>query len=145
MDSKTVFTVNDGQADEDTIKDYQAKIGSLLFLGIHTRSDILYAVVTLSRFMTNPSPIHIAAVKRIFRYLRTYPDMRIPYSRDGGDQLKGYTDANWASGNTAEDGRRSTSGYIFTLAGGALSWSSKRQHTVATSSCDAEYIGHCNA
>ena len=94
MDSKTVFTVNDGQADEDTIKDYQAKIGSLLFLAIHTRADILYAVVTLSRFMTNPSPIHIAAVKRIFRYLRIYPDMRIPYLRDGGDQLKSYTNAN---------------------------------------------------
>ena len=71
--------------------------------------------------------------------------MRIPYSRDEKDQLKGYTDANWAGGNTAENSRRSTFGYIFTLAGGAISWSSKRQHTVATSSCEAEYIGQYNA
>src|SRR5437762_13803006 len=88
MDSKTVFTINDDQADEDTIKDYQAKIGSLLFLGIYIRSDIFYAVVKLSRFITNPSLIYIAVVKRIFRYLRTYPDIKIPYLKDGGDQLK---------------------------------------------------------
>ena len=86
MDSKTVFTVNiDGQADEDTIKDYQTKIGSLLFLAIYTRIDILYVVVILSRFMTNLSPIYIAAVKRIFRYLRIYPNIKIPYLRDRGD------------------------------------------------------------
>ena len=71
--------------------------------------------------------------------------MRITYLRDREDQLIGYTDANWTDGNIAEDGRRSTSGYIFTLAGGPISWSSKRQHTVAASSCEAEYIAQCNA
>jgi hypothetical protein len=146
MDSKAVFTIRtDGQADEEEVKEYQAMIGSSLYLAVYTRPDILYAVVKLSQFCTNPSQTHLAAVKRIFRYLRSYPDMRITYSKDGGDQLVGYTDANWAGGNIAEDGRRSTSGYIFTLAGGPVSWSSKRQHTVATSSCEAEYIGQCNA
>jgi hypothetical protein len=146
MDSKAVYTVNaDEQADEDVVKEYQAMIGSLLYLAVYTRPDILYSVIKLSQFCTNPTSDHLAAVKRIFRYLRSYPDMRITYSRDGGEQLTGYTDANWAGGNIAQDGRRSTSAYIFTLAGGPISWSSKRQHTVATSSCEAEYIGQCNA
>ena len=146
MDSKTVYTVNaEGQADEATVKDYQGMVGSLLYLAVYSRPDILYAVVKLSQFSTNPSLIHLAAVKRIFRYLRSCPDLGITYSRDGGEQLVGYTDANWGGGNVAEDGRRSTSAYIFTLGGGPISWSSKRQHTVATSSCEAEYIGQCNA
>jgi hypothetical protein len=59
--------------------------------------------------------------------------------------MKAQNHANRAGSNVAEDGRRSTSAYIFTLGGGPISWSSKRQHTVATSSCEAEYIGQCNA
>jgi hypothetical protein len=145
MDSRVVYTPNTEQADEATIKDYQGMIGSLLYLAVQSRPDILFAVVKLSQFCVNPSDTHLAAVKRIFRYLRSFPDLGITYSRDAGDQLIGYTDANWAGGNVAEDGRRSTSAYIFTLAGGPISWSSKRQHTVATSSCEAEYIGQCNA
>jgi hypothetical protein len=69
-------------------------IGSLLYLAVYSRPDILYAVVKLSQFCTNPSAVHLAAVKRIFRYLRSFPDLGIIYSRDGGDQLVGCTDAN---------------------------------------------------
>jgi hypothetical protein len=141
MDSRVVYTPNTEQADEATIKDYQGMIGSLLYLAVQSRPGILFIVVKFSQFCVNPSDTHLAAVKRIFRYLRSFPDLGITYSRDAGDQLIGYTDANWAGGNVAEDGRRSTSAYIFTLAGGPISWSSKRQHTVATSSCEAEYIG----
>jgi transposase InsO family protein len=146
MDSKAIYTMNaNGQADEATVKEYQSMIGSALHLAIYSRPDILYSVVKLAQFCTNPSVVHHTAVKRIYRYLRSLPDLEIIYTRDGGDQLVGYTDANWAGGNVAEDGRRSTSGFIFTLGGGPISWSSKRQHTVATSSCEAEYIGQCNA
>src|SRR5271154_1425084 len=121
MDSRAVYTINtEGKADEATVKDYRAMIGSLLYLAVYSRPDILYAVVKLSQFCTNPSPGHLAAVKRIFRYLRSSPDLGITYSRDGGDELVGYTDANWAGGNIAEDGRRSTSAYIFTLGGGPI-------------------------
>ena len=113
MDSKAIYTINDGQADEATIKDYQAMIGSLLHLATYSRPDIQYSVIKLAQFCTNPSAVQYAAVKRIHRYLRSFPDLDTVYSRDGGDQLVGYTDANWAGGNVAEDGRRSTSGYIF--------------------------------
>jgi hypothetical protein len=115
-------------------------IGSLLYLAVQFRPDILFAVIKLSQFCVNLSDTHLAAVKRIFRYLRSFPGLGITYSRDAGDQLIGYTDANWAGNNVAKNGRRSTSAYIFTLAGGSISWSSKRQHTVVTSSCEAEYI-----
>jgi hypothetical protein len=57
-------------------------------------------------------------------------------------QLVGYTDADWAGD---PETRRSTSGYIFNIGSGAISWSSKRQPTVATSTCEAEYRGQANA
>jgi hypothetical protein len=67
-----VYIINtERQADEATLKDYQGMIGSLLYLAVYSRPDILYTVVKLSQFCTNPSTIHLAAVKRIFRYLRS--------------------------------------------------------------------------
>jgi hypothetical protein len=117
-----VYIINtEGQADEATLKDYQGMIGSLLYLAVYSKSNILYAVIKLSQFCINPSAILLAAVIRIFRYLRSFPNLGITYSKDVGDQLVGYTDVNWAGGNVAEDGRRSTSAYIFTLSGGPVS------------------------
>ena len=57
--------------------------------------------------------------------------------------LHGHTDSSL--GDQDPNNKRSTSGYSFTLGGGPVSWSSKRQRTVATSTCEAEYIAQCNA
>jgi hypothetical protein len=76
---------------------------------------------------------------RIFQYIKRSQHLVLEYS--GKDSLNGFTDANWAR----EADRRSVGGYVFMLAGGAISWSSKRQNTVATSSCEAEYIAASEA
>jgi len=91
--------------------------------------------------MANPAPHHIAAVKHLLRYLQGTLDWVLVYKGDL-KPLSGYTDADWG-GDTAT--RRSTSGYIFNLGSGAISWSSKRQPTVALSSCEAEYMGQTQA
>ena len=83
----------------------------------------------------------MTALKRVFRYLHGTQDFELVYRGDL-TRLVGYTDADWAGDVST---RRSTSGYIFNLGSGAISWSSKRQPTVALSSCEAEYMGETQA
>jgi len=120
---------------------YAGAIGSLMYLMLGTRPDIAFAVSCLSRFMSNPTSAHITAVKRVCRYLKGTQDLELVFRGDLCP-LSGYTDADWA-GDTAT--RRSTSGYIFNLGSGAISWSSKRQPVVALSSCESEYMGETQA
>ena len=121
-------------APED-VRRFQSAIGSLMYAMIETRPDIAFAVSTLSQFASNPNEEHWKALKHVFRYLKGTMSLGITYGGDGS--LVGYTDSDWA-GDAAT--RKSTSGYLFKLANGAISWSSKRQPTVALSSCEAEYM-----
>ena len=94
--------------------------------------------------MQNPLESQWQQGLRILRYLRHSPAVGIWYlASDGGDPvLQGWSDADWGGDR---DIRRSTSGYVFSLGHGALSWSSKRQPTVALSSTEAEYRAACSA
>jgi len=114
---------------------YAELVGSLLYLSTTTRPDIAFAVGVLSRFMSCPEQDHMRAAKGVLRYLRGTSRLGVVYS--GNEPLQGYVDADWA-GDT--DGRRSTTGFVFTLNGGPISWASKRQSTVATSTAEAEYV-----
>ena len=120
---------------------YLEAIGSLTYATMGTRPDISAAVRSLSPFASNFGSKHIAGVKHILRYLAGTPDRGILYTRDGGP-LVGWTDADWANDRLT---RKSISGYVFVLAGGAVSWMSKQQSTVATSSTHAEYIAAAEA
>ncbi|KAI9037532.1 retrovirus-related Pol polyprotein from transposon TNT 1-94 [Aspergillus affinis] len=120
---------------------YSSAIGALMYLMIGTRPDIAFAVATLSRFVSRPQSHHQAALQRLLRYLEASQDVCISYRK--GD-LIGYTDADFG-GSVVTDGAYSTSGYIFKLAGGPISWSSKKQGEIATSTTHAEYIGQYNA
>ena len=120
---------------------YQSAVGSLMYAMLGTRPDIAFAVSVVSRYASNPSERHKTAVKRIFRYLRGTTNLRLTFKGDLV-YLTGYTDADWAGDR---DTRRSTSGYVFNIGSGAISWSSNRQSTVALSTCEAEYIGQTQA
>ena len=120
------------------IKKYQAAIGSLNYAAIATRPDLSTAIGKLSQFMSNPSQEHWQGVKREFRYLKGTLNYCLKYDGNMKDlTLNGYVDADWC-GDT--ETRRSTSGYIFQVAGCTISWRSKRQAIVALSSTEAEYI-----
>lgn len=121
---------------------YQQAIGSLLYVAQGTRPDISFAVNTLSRFNKNPTASHWAAVKRIFRYLQATKDLKLVYTKDGNDKITGYCDADWAS-DVCD--RKSCTGYIFLLQGGAISWRSHKQQTVALSTAEAEYMSMSSA
>jgi hypothetical protein len=119
---------------------FKQLIGSLLYIARMMRPDITFTVSLLSRFMANPGHIHWEAAKRVLRYLKGTKDLRLTYGTRA-DGLTGYTDADWAS----QDHRHSTSGYIFLIDGGAVSWSSKKQPVVALSSTEAEFIAATHA
>jgi len=115
---------------------YRALIGSLMYLMISTRPDIDCAVIQMSRFMSNWGVTHWQTALDILIYVQGTPQLGITY-HEGPASLVGYTDSNWA-GNI--DNARSTTGYIFYLADGPISWKSKEQKTVALSSTEAEYM-----
>lgn len=114
---------------------YQEAVGSILYLSQGTRPDIGFAINDVSRFNAKHGPAHWGAVKRIFRYLRATVNMKMRFA--GNEAIHAYTDADWASD---VDKRRSCTGYVTRMCGGAISWSSKRQQTIALSSTEAEYM-----
>ena len=121
---------------------YREAIGSLMYLMLSTRPDLAAAVQYLSRFANNPSPIHWAAVKRVFAYVQLTKSLKLSFVKQGYVGLKCYSDSDWQA---CLDTRRSTSGYIVKLGGAAISWSSKRQKSVSLSTCEAEYVAACEA
>ena len=116
---------------------YQSMVGSLLYTAMATRPDIAHAVGVVSKFNSNPTEAHLTAVKRILRYLKGTINLALKYKEDETNSLIGYSDADWAGDL---DDRYSTTGNLFLLAGGAVSWVSKKQHVVALSTTEAEYI-----
>lgn len=124
--------------------DYMSLVGSLLYAAMVTRPDIAYAVQALGRHLQASGPDHWTAAKRVLRYLKGTRELGIKYGMDGADQveLHGYCDSDWAGDI---DSRRSTTAYVFVMAGGSVSWASKLQPTVALSSSEAEYMAACAA
>jgi transposase InsO family protein len=129
-----------GKKDERITYGYATLIGSLMYLALGTRPDIAFAVNKLAQFTHDPKPMHWTAVKRIFRYLKYTRTNALTYGGDDdllSEDINIFCDADWASDATD---RKSISGFVITMAGGAISWSSKKQATVALSTAEAEYV-----
>ena len=120
---------------------YRSAIGSLIYLMVATRPDISWIVSKLSQFLERPGPAQVSAVKRLLRYIQGTKSYSLVFEPTNG-QLTGYVDADWASDTTD---RRSTTGYIFTLGSASISWRTRKQPTVALSSCEAEYMALAEA
>ena len=116
---------------------YRKLLGQLQYLATCTRPDLAYAVSQLGRFSSNPGLKHWMAAKRVLRYLRGSVEAGIRYDAgDGSALLQAYCDADFAG----DDEYKSTSGLVLHVAGGPVSWKSKRQRVTATSSTEAELI-----
>jgi hypothetical protein len=99
---------------------YSQIISSLMYLASATRPDIAFAVSKLSRFVSNTGDAHWEALERVMCYLKGTVDYTIHYT--GYPRvLEGYSDLNWISD---ADEIKATSGYVFTLGGGVVSWKS---------------------
>jgi hypothetical protein len=99
---------------------YQRLIRSLMYVAVCTRPDVAYAVNYLSQFNTCYSVAHWNCAKRVLRYLKNKCDEKLTFRKTNKD-LIGLIDANWAGDS---NDRRSCNGFVFILAGGAISWES---------------------
>ncbi|KAL2319304.1 hypothetical protein Fmac_028273 [Flemingia macrophylla] len=120
---------------------YRGMIGSLLYLTA-TRPDIMFSVCVYARFQSQPREVHLKAVKGIFRYFKGTINLDLTFRRSQDFSLLGYCDADYA-GDRWE--RKSTNGGCHFLGSNLVSWMSKRQSTIALSTCEAEYVSakHC--
>ncbi|XP_054830363.1 uncharacterized protein LOC129326226 [Eublepharis macularius] len=123
-------------------KQYREAIGKLLYISTLTHPDIVAAVGMLRRKIELPSKRDWNAVNRLAKYLNGTMHLKLKLPTSDKLRLVGYMDADWA-GDTKN--RKSTSGHLFFYDNGAVSWSSRKQETLALSSTEAEYISAAEA
>jgi len=130
--------------DIDEIKNvpYREVLGLLMWLQVATRPDLSFVVNILSRFAHNPGKPHWNALKHTLAYIKATTHYGVTFKAGGNLDLIGYVDSNFAG---CRESRRSTEGNIFIVAGGPVSWESKRQETVALSTVKAEYMAFTRA
>lgn len=124
--------------EELTSKPYKTLIGCLMYLMLCMRRDLSYSISYFSRFQICATDEHWEYLKRVLKYLQKTKTLKLTFDStlDAG-VLEGYVDADWANDTTD---RKSTTGFIFKLFGGTVSWVSRKQNCVCLSSTEAEYI-----
>jgi hypothetical protein len=119
---------------------FRQLLGSLLWTARCTRPDITFAVVYLSHYCSSYSATHFGALKRVLKYLYHTKSVKLVIRQSASDGLipiAAWSDADWASDKVT---RKSVSGYLVTIGKSPIAWGSKRQHTMALSSCESEYM-----
>jgi hypothetical protein len=109
-----------------------------MYLAIATRPDIAFAVGKLSQFIAFFNHIHFTAAKRVLRYLKGTCTLRLKLGGSIPARVSGFSDASHAC---CPDSGKSVGTYCFSLSDtGIISWASRKQKTVAQSTCDSEYM-----
>ena len=121
-------------------REYMSLVGGLNYLAIATRPDISYAVGKLARYSSNPGKAHHRALKHLLRYVAGTIDLKLTYSPDPAAPSPFVSFCDSAFADDDSNGR-STHGYLVKVGTGAVSWASKLQSVVATSSTEAEFYG----
>jgi transposase InsO family protein len=137
MDSYESLRPSQPHEEREDKQEYQSLNGTWMWPMTMTRPDIAFPLGRLSSYVADPSKQHMRALKKLSRYLRSFPDLGLKFSRQGEGLLQGYSDADFASDPSD---RVSILGYIFFLCGAPVSWMSKKQKSVATSTMEAEYM-----
>lgn len=123
-------------SENPTTKPYASLIGGLLWVAQCTRPDVAFAVNRLSQFLKAPTDDHWRAAVRVLQYLECTKHKALQLGVPTL-QVRAYSDSDWAEDRHY---RRSTTGYVFALGSGAISWRSRKQKTVALSSTEGEYM-----
>ncbi|CAI7835089.1 unnamed protein product [Closterium sp. NIES-53] len=139
----TGHSLSDPPSDEseELIGPYTELVGCLMYLMTCTRSDLVYPLSLLARYVApgRHRKVHWDAAKRVLRYLCSTSGMGLVLGGRGPVVLTGHADASWVDDSATQ---RSTQGYTFSLVSGFVSWRSSRFPSVLSSSCEAEvYAG----
>ncbi|GJZ43956.1 zinc finger, CCHC-type containing protein [Tanacetum coccineum] len=134
IDTSEKLMPNNGQAVSQL--EYSRVIGCLIYAMTCTRPGITFVVGKVSRYTSNPGTQHWQAIQWVLKYLKKIMDYRLTYT-GYPLVLEGYTNASWIS--NIED-NLSTSGWVFLLGGGAISWASKKQTCITGSTKKFEFV-----
>ncbi len=127
-----------GHASSDVdVRRYQSLVGALLYAAVNTRPDVAYPIGMLCRAMSCPTPELYDDALRVLYYLHRHREIGLTYEADQSP-LAGYTDSDWAV-------KHSTSGWLFTYSRAVVTWGSKKQQSIALSSCEAEIMAMSEA
>ena len=140
--SKDLCPKTDEELERMSRVPYASAIGSIMYAMTCTRPDVSFALSMVSRHQQNPGEGHWTAVKSILKYLRNTKERLLVYGGESELKVSGYSDASF---QTDKDDSKSQSGWVFLLNGGAVSWKSSKQETVADSTCESEYIAASEA
>ncbi|KAL8145756.1 hypothetical protein AgCh_003778 [Apium graveolens] len=141
MDPKECISKDEGGKPVNTTQ-FKSLVGGLRYL-VHKRPDIAYSVGIVSRFMENPTVMHLNAAKRILWYIKGTLDLGLIYTKEGGNNvLTRYSNSDL--GGFVDD-RRSTGGMVFYLNERMVTWVSQKQMCVALSSCEVEFMAATTA
>ena len=125
---------------------YREIVGSLVYAMTCSRPDLTWIITKLSQHLACPTQADWMIITHVLRYIKGTLNQKLTFrkSQNGPLQLLGHSDSDWAS---SKDDRKSITGYCFTLnpAGPIIAWKSRKQPTVALSSCEAEYMALTNA
>ncbi|RVW39088.1 Retrovirus-related Pol polyprotein from transposon TNT 1-94 [Vitis vinifera] len=135
--SNEQYPKNDLENDAMKNIPYASAIGSLMYAQVCTRPDIAFIVNVLGRYLSNLGHDHWIATKKVMRYLQRTKDFMLVYRRVDNLKVVGYSDSDFGG---CYDDQKSTSGYIFMLAGEAISWKSVKHSLIAFSTMYAEFV-----
>ena len=127
------------------LKEYKELIGSLLFLQTGTIPEISWIVSVLARYMTKAGEPHMAAAKKVLRYLQSRKKIPLKWSATENalpGVIHGYADASFAD---IPDTRLSSIGYVFLVNGGAISWRSTKTPLQVLNAAEAEIVSLSSA
>ncbi|PHT29833.1 hypothetical protein CQW23_30598 [Capsicum baccatum] len=130
------FALRKTEGKSDSQLEYARVLGCLMYIMNYTRPDIACTFSKLSRYTSNPNKTHWMALKRVLGYLKYTQDYALHYTKYPV-VLEGYSDANWI---TESNEVKSTSGYVFTIGGRAVSWKLSKQTCIARSTMKSEFI-----
>jgi hypothetical protein len=116
---------------------YASAIGRILYAQVCTRPDLAFTTGMLGRYQKNPGIDHWKVVKKALRYVQGTKGLMLTYRRSNSLQIVGYADADWGGCRYT---LKSTSGYVFMLSWGAISWKSCKQTTRASLTMHAEFV-----
>ncbi|GJU16302.1 putative RNA-directed DNA polymerase [Tanacetum coccineum] len=140
--SNDLCPITDKELDKMSRVPYALAIGSIMYAMTCTRPDVSFALSIVSQHQQNPGEGHWTAVKNILKYLRNTKDRFLVYGGEKELRVTGYCDAGW---QTDKDDSQSQSGWVFLLNGGAVTWRSSKQNTMADSTWESEYIAASEA
>ena len=137
---------SDHSPSPEDVTRYREIVGSLVYAMTCSRPDLTWIITKLSQHLARPTQADWMIITHVLRYIKGTLNQKLTFrkSQNGPLQLLGHSDSDWAS---SKDDRKSITGYCFTLnpAGPIIAWKSRKQPTVALSSCEAEYMALTNA